>query len=465
MRSGFIFLGKDKQPSSSISSATGFLGSASQPFRSPSAQGFNKTYSNYNPVLTSTGSALNSEAPLSSSRHNGATGSTIDVERVYSHLFTNWDLLFGRVPGQKPSGYASHTSSYASLTNQVAGARPGAHGSTTNAGLYQAPPSRFAETQRAERCSPENAEQFRKYPECQFPSEYSSVQGANGARYEGGARGLDQHLFNATLQSEAVSQHQGFFEETYKSIVRGDERPLGEFLLDTNTKTIYESPKQSHGPGDSQRSSAHRPHGSKISDYALKHHQSPPDQTLDSNHQSQVLQREVVSQRASRVFEDLRTQSPSEYPQQQPQSGGSAALSEARLQEDAKSSFRDAASLRSSRQFFQSELKSECAPTSQRASEYKPPAKEVVAVQNECEFDEEMVQYFREKLFLYKIKAEDLFDEVFTDQSLSKISKAFFLFKIETIALELAENEVDKINKEEIEAFFELCDLVSLPRC
>ena len=58
------------------------------------------------------------------------------------------------------------------------------------------------------------------------------------------------------------------------------------------------------------------------------------------------------------------------------------------------------------------------------------------------------------------IYAEDLFDEIFTDNSLSKISKAFFRFKIETYINDLT-NDNFEVKIEDIDTFFEICDIVN----
>lgn len=55
--------------------------------------------------------------------------------------------------------------------------------------------------------------------------------------------------------------------------------------------------------------------------------------------------------------------------------------------------------------------------------------------------------------------AEDLFDEIFTDNSLSKISKAFFRFKLEAIVSEMASGQNVDFTNEDIDEFYSLCDI------
>ena len=70
------------------------------------------------------------------------------------------------------------------------------------------------------------------------------------------------------------------------------------------------------------------------------------------------------------------------------------------------------------------------------------------------------MESLREKLYLQNISAEDLFDEIFTDSSLTKISKAFFRFKVEAIAVELSGDQQTTVSQDDIDLFFDLCDLV-----
>jgi len=59
---------------------------------------------------------------------------------------------------------------------------------------------------------------------------------------------------------------------------------------------------------------------------------------------------------------------------------------------------------------------------------------------------------------LKDIYAEDLFSEIFTDITLTKISKAFFRFKIENIVTEIYSDVI--LENDEIDQFFEMCDTV-----
>lgn len=70
---------------------------------------------------------------------------------------------------------------------------------------------------------------------------------------------------------------------------------------------------------------------------------------------------------------------------------------------------------------------------------------------------EEDIEQIRDELQLHKITAEELFDQVFAEPSLNKISRAYFRFKIESIASELG---VESPDSQIIDKLFDIIDLV-----
>jgi len=67
----------------------------------------------------------------------------------------------------------------------------------------------------------------------------------------------------------------------------------------------------------------------------------------------------------------------------------------------------------------------------------------------------------QQKFYLNQLTSEQFFDEIFTDCSLCKISKAFFRFKIENLVNEVTKLNID-LSNEDIDNLFDLCDLVNL---